>query len=48
MEISSGEFLSIIELPSAVIYDKVEAVYQDGFLRVILPKVLPNRVDVKK
>jgi HSP20 family protein len=48
MEISSGEFLSIIELPTAVIYDKVEAIYQDGFLRVILPKALPNRIDVRK
>jgi HSP20 family protein len=48
MEISSGEFLSMIELPSAVVYDKVEAVYQDGFLRIILPKALPSRVDVRK
>jgi HSP20 family protein len=48
MEISSGEFLSVIELPVAVVSDKVEAVYQDGFLRVILPKALPNRIDVRK
>lgn len=48
MEISSGEFLSIIELPVAVVNDKVEAVYQDGFLRVILPKAVPSRIDVNK
>jgi HSP20 family protein len=48
MEISSGEFLSMVELPSAVVYDKIEAVYHDGFLRVILPKTVPSRIDVKK
>lgn len=48
MEISSGEFLSIVELPTAVVYDKVEAVYQDGFLRIFLPKAVPSRIDVKK
>jgi len=48
MEISSGEFLSIVELPAAVMYDKIEAVYQDGFIRVILPKAVPSRIDVKK
>jgi HSP20 family protein len=48
MEISSGEFLSVVELPVAVVSDKVEAIYQDGFLRVILPKALPSRIDVRK
>ncbi len=48
LEIPSGEFLSLVELPSAVVYEKVEAVYQDGFLRVILPKAVPSRIEVKK
>jgi HSP20 family protein len=38
MEIHFGEFLSEVEIPSSVDPDRVEAVYQDGFLRVILPK----------
>jgi len=48
LEIPSGEFLSIVELPSPVVYEKIEAVYQDGFLRVLLPKAVPSRIDVKK
>jgi HSP20 family protein len=48
MEIPSGEFISIVELPNAVVYDKVEAIYQDGFLRVVLPKAIPSRIEVKK
>ena len=38
MEIHFGEFVSEVEIPSPVDPDRVEAVYQDGFLRVILPK----------
>ncbi len=48
MEIPAGEFLSMIKLPSAVDYDKVEAVYKDGFLRVVLPKAKPDQIEVKK
>lgn len=48
MEIPAGEFMSVIKLPTAVDYDKVEAVYQDGFLRVVLPKAKPNQIEVKK
>lgn len=39
MEIHSGEFISVVELPGLIDYDRVEASYQDGFLQVILPKV---------
>ncbi len=46
MEIASGEFLTVVELPYAVNYDEVEAEYQDGFLRVILPKASPSQVHV--
>ncbi len=38
MEIHFGEFVSDIEIPSPVDPDRVEAIYQDGFLRVNLPK----------
>ena len=38
MEIHFGEFVSEVEIPSPVDPDRVEAVYQDGFLRVNLPK----------
>jgi HSP20 family protein len=38
MEIHFGEFVTEIEIPSQVDPDRVEAFYQDGFLRVNLPK----------
>jgi len=39
MEIRFGEFTLEIELPGAVLVDQIAADYQDGFLRVVLPKV---------
>jgi HSP20 family protein len=39
MEIHFGEFQTEVELPGKVRVNQVEAVYQDGFLRVILGKV---------
>jgi len=47
MEISSGEFLSAVELPGPVIHDQVEANYSDGFLRVVLPKAKSKHVEIK-
>ncbi len=38
MEIAYGEFLSEVALPGAIDPDGIEALYQDGFLRVIMPK----------
>ena len=38
MEIDYGEFVSQVRLPSPVDSSKIEAVYRDGFLRVVLPK----------
>jgi len=38
MEIHTGEFLSIVELPGNVKFDEIEASYLDGFLQVRLPK----------
>jgi HSP20 family protein len=48
MEIPSGDFLSVVELPIAVNYDEIEAFYQDGFLRIVLPKALPKRIKTNK
>lgn len=46
MEILSGKFITVVELPAAVQYEKVSADYMDGFLRVELPKSETVRVDV--
>jgi len=47
MEISSGEFLTAVELPGPTIHDQVEAEYSDGFLKVTLPKAKTRHVDIK-
>lgn len=46
MEIPFGEFSTEIELPYPVIVDQAEAVYRDGFLRVVLPKARPQQIKV--
>jgi HSP20 family protein len=48
MEIHFGEFVTDIELPGDIDREKVEAEYQDGFLRVILPKAQPKQIKVSK
>lgn len=40
MEIPFGEFGVLVELPCAVDAERVQACYQDGFLKVVLPKCL--------
>ncbi len=47
MEIAFGEFHAEVELPYVVIPDKVEATYQDGFLRVVLPIEHPKHIKVE-
>lgn len=47
MEIPFGEFSTEIELPYAIIADKVDAVYRDGFLRITLPIVQPKHIKVE-
>jgi HSP20 family molecular chaperone IbpA len=47
MEIPFGEFNTEIELPYAVIADKVEATYRDGFLRISLPIAQPKHIKVE-
>ncbi len=47
MEILFGEFHVDVELPSDVEAKEVEAVYRDGFLRILLPKVAPHTIRVE-
>ena len=46
MEIRFGEFSSEMELPSAVKADEVRADYQNGFLRIVLPKAKPQKIEI--
>lgn len=45
MEIQSGEFISVITLPTAVDAEAVEAEYKDGFLCIVLPKARTLLID---
>lgn len=47
MEIRFGEFSLEVELPGAVIPEEVKAVYQNGFLQVVLPKQPPRQIQIK-
>lgn len=38
MEIRSGKFASVVELPGPVNVDRAAAEYEDGFLTITLPK----------
>jgi HSP20 family molecular chaperone IbpA len=42
MEIPFGEFAVEIEIPFAIKYDQIVSNYQDGFLRLVLPKIDPT------
>jgi len=46
IEICYGDFRSEVALPGPVDDRRVEAVYEDGFLRVVLPKRPAQRVPV--
>ena len=48
MEIFFGEFSTDIEIPVAIDTDHIQAEYQDGFLRVFLPKASPNKIQIKE
>ena len=39
MEIASGEFITSVSLPGDVNLDQIQADYEDGFLRILLPKI---------
>jgi len=47
MEIPYGEFNTEVELPYPIISEQVEAVYRDGFLRIMLPKAQPKHIKVE-
>jgi HSP20 family protein len=46
MEIHFGEFNFEIELPFQIESSQVEALYQNGFLRIVLQKALPRQIRV--
>jgi HSP20 family molecular chaperone IbpA len=46
MEILFGEFVSEIELPGPIIAEEVVAEYKNGFLKVYLPLLRPQRIHV--
>jgi HSP20 family molecular chaperone IbpA len=46
MEIRYGEFKTEVYLPWAIAEDKIEATYEDGFLKVVLPKAEAQKVPV--
>jgi HSP20 family molecular chaperone IbpA len=46
MEIRYGEFKTEVYLPWAIVGDKIEATYENGFLKVILPKAKAQQVPV--
>jgi HSP20 family protein len=48
MEIPFGEFSSEIDLLVPVAADQIEAVYRDGFLRIVLPKARPQQIKVSE
>lgn len=46
MEIRYGGFKTEVYLPWAIVEDKIEATYEDGFLMVVLPKAEAQKVPV--
>jgi HSP20 family protein len=46
MEIRFGEFSSEMELPAPVKANDVRADYQNGFLRIVLPKAKPQKIEI--
>jgi len=47
MEIRFGEFIVEVPIPSPVDVEKAHAVYQNGFLKVELPKVRATHIDIE-
>ncbi len=47
MEIRFGEFSTAISLPPNLDANNAEAQYEDGFLTVVLPKVIPTQISIK-
>lgn len=47
LEVNYGEFRTEVELPVAVDSEGIEAVYEEGFLRVTLPRLAPRSVTIR-
>ena len=47
MEIRFGKFTTAVRLPGAVQIEQASAEYNDGFLTVILPKLITDQNEVK-
>lgn len=47
MEIFFGEFMTDVELPCPVNPEGVEAEYSSGFLKLVIPKETPLRIQIK-
>ena len=47
MEIQFGEFFLELALPTPVDSQKVEAIYENGFLCILLPKARPHRIPIE-
>jgi HSP20 family protein len=47
MEIQFGEFSTEIEFPGPVGIDHIEADYQNGFLRIVLPKAQARHIPIE-
>jgi len=48
MEINFGEFMTEVEIPVPINIEGIEAVYQDGFLKVSLPKAHPKQIKINQ
>jgi len=48
MEIHFGEFLVEVDIPVPVDLEKIDAIYQDGFLRVSFPKAHPKQIKINQ
>jgi HSP20 family protein len=46
MEIAYGEFATEIKIQAPIDASKIEATYNDGFLKVVLPKSRPQHVSI--
>ncbi|MBI3360391.1 MAG: Hsp20/alpha crystallin family protein [Chloroflexi bacterium] len=47
MEIRFGEFRTDVELPGPVDRDALEATYNDGYLKLVLPKAKAKRIEIE-
>lgn len=46
MEIRFGEFSTNVELHWAIDHEEIEAEYDDGFLKIMLPKSEPRQIEI--